>query len=176
MTADTASTSKDYSDYSVICLWHETRDKHLYLGDVTLGKWETPELRSEIIRFWNEKNVLDIRYPCLIPTAMYMENKASGQYLNQQFARDGNIRLLPIPRDKSSGDKVARFLNTVTHFAQGKIHFPKEHEHLHHVVREVISMTGEGSGTGHDDVCDNVSDACVITYGTQSANYLAWVD
>ena len=98
MTADTASTSKDYSDYSVICLWHETRDKHLYLGDVTLGKWETPELRSEIIRFWNEKNVLDIRYPCLIPTAMYMENKASGQYLNQQFARDGNIRLLPIPR------------------------------------------------------------------------------
>ena len=176
MTADTASTSKDYSDYSVICLWHETRSKDLYLGDVTLGKWETPELKAEMIRFWNEKNVFNYVHPCMIPTAMYMEDKSSGQYLNQQFTRDGNIRVLPVPRDKNAGDKVARFLNTVPYFAQGRIHLPKEHKHLHHVVREVLSMTGQGSGTGHDDVCDNFSDACVVTYGVQSANYLAWVD
>lgn len=47
MTADTASTSKDYSDYSVICLWHETRSKDLYLGDVTLGGGKHQNLKQK---------------------------------------------------------------------------------------------------------------------------------
>ena len=175
MTADTASTTKDYSDYSVACFWGVTYANDLHLLDIMLGKYETPELKKELIKFWNKHNVLDMNFPTMLPTALYMEDKSSGQFLNQQFTRDGNIRILPVPKDKSSGDKVARFLNAIPYFAQGRIWFPHEHVHKAHFMREILSMTGLGSGTGHDDCVDNVSDAVDIVYSGSSANYESWV-
>lgn len=175
MTADTASTTKDYSDYSVICFWGITKDNKLVLIDVVIGKYEVPELAVVIREFWAKHNKFDIAYPHMIPTAMYMEDKSSGQYLNQQFMREGQIRLLPVPRDKSGNDKVARFLNTAPYFAQGRIIFPAEHKHKAHVMREILGMTGQGSGTGHDDVCDNVSDACVVAFSGNTTNYDGWL-
>lgn len=175
MTVDTASTIKDYSDFSVCCLWHETRTKDLYLGDLMIGKYEIPELKEALIKFWLKHNKLDVKFPCMLPQAMYMEDKSSGQFLNQQFIREGKIRVLPVPRDSNSGDKIARFLNTIPYFSQGRLYLPFEHEHKAHVVREICGMTAQGSGTGNDDVVDNFSDACIITYGKPSANYMAWV-
>jgi len=175
MTADTASTSKDYSDYSVICYWGVTRESQLVLIDLVLGKWEVPELRLVIIAFWEKHNTLDLRHPCMLPHALYMEDKSSGQFLNQQFMRDGKVRVLPIPKDKSSGDKVARFLNTVPYFAQHRVLMPAKHKHKAHIMRETLNMTGEGSGTGHDDFVDNVSDAVVVAFSGGSANYENWV-
>ncbi|MGL5015979.1 MAG: phage terminase large subunit [Bacteroidales bacterium] len=175
MTADTASTSKDYSDYSVICLWHLARDQRLYLGDVTLGKWETPELKENIEKFWIKHTAFDMRYPSLLPTALYLEDKSSGQFLNQQYQKDGSVRVLPVPKDRTSGDKVARFLNAVPYWAQGRFVMPAEHKHKDHIMREILGMTGQGSGTGHDDVVDNVSDAAVVAFSASSANYQDWV-
>ena len=176
MTADTASTVQTYSDYSVICYWGVTYSNDLYLIDAIVGKFETPELKIEILKFWNKHNKLDIHYPTMLPTALYMEDKSSGQFLNQQFTRDGNIRILPVPKDKTSGDKVARFLNTIPYFAQGRIWFPSEHVHKQHIMREVLGMSGMGSGTGHDDVIDNISDAVAVVYSGGSANYEAWIN
>lgn len=176
ITADTASTKKDYSDFSVLIHWGITRDKYAYALDLMVGKYETPELKVEIKKFWDKCNKLDIRAPACIPRALHMEDKASGQFLNQQFLRDGNIRLLPVPRDGTSGnDKVARFLNAVPYFAQERILWPAGHEHLEHVRREVLGMTSQGSGTGHDDVADNISDMVAIEYSGPSANYESWV-
>jgi predicted phage terminase large subunit-like protein len=176
MTADTASTAKDYSDYSVICLWGVTRDNKLVLIDIILGKWETPELRIEMIKFWKKHtDNFDIKFPLMLPTCMYLEDKSSGQFLNQQFTRDGEIRVMPVPKDKSSGDKVARFLNTVPYWAQGRIEMPAQHKHKAHIMREVLNMTGMGSGTGNDDFIDNVSDAVVVAFSANSANYDAWM-
>lgn len=175
MTADTASTKQDYSDYSVICYWLLTKKGNLYLADVELGKYETPELMKVVVDFWKKHTQLDLRYPMLLPTALYMEDKSSGQFLNQQFTRDGQVRVLPVPKDKSSGDKIARFLNTVPYFAQGRIYFPAEHKHKAHIMREILGMTGEGSGTDHDDVVDNVSDAVAVAFSAQTANYAAWM-
>lgn len=176
ITADTASTVKDYSDYSVIIQWAIQRGtRNAYAYRILVGKFETPELKDALIKFWNECNVLDMRNPCLLPTALYMEDKASGQFLNQQFVRDGNIRLQPVPRDKTAGDKVGRFMNTLPYWAQGRILFPTEDVHTDHCRRELLGMTSMGSGTGHDDVCDNVSDMCAIEYSGITANYEAWV-
>lgn len=175
MTADTASTKQDYSDYSVICLWYLLRTGELLLADVELGKYETPELKIVIEKFWKKHTTLDVRYPCLLPTALYLEDKSSGQFLNQQFTRDGNVRVLPVPKDKSSGDKIARFMNALPYYAQGRIVMPAEHKHKAHVMREVLGMTGEGSGTGNDDVIDNISDATAVAYSAKSANYTAWM-
>lgn len=175
MTSDTASTTKDYSDYSVICLWYVTSDQELYLVDAIVGKYEVPELKKELIAFWNKHNQLNFACPQALPTALYMEDRSSGQFLNQQFTRDGQVRVMPVPKDKSSGDKVARFLNAVPYFAQGRILFPAKHEHKDHIMREIMSMTGMGSGTGHDDAVDNISDAVAIAFSAQSANYTAWM-
>ena len=176
ITADTASTVKDYSDYSVVIQWCIQRGtRNAYAYRILVGKFETPELKDALIKFWDECNVLDMRNPCLLPTALYMEDKASGQFLNQQFVRDGNMRLQPVPRDKTAGDKVGRFMNTLPYWAQGRIFFPTEDVHTDHCKRELLGMTSMGSGTGHDDVCDNVSDMCAIEYSGVSANYEAWV-
>lgn len=177
ITADTASTVKDYSDYSVLIHWViQKGTRNAYAYRISIGKYETPELKTEVIRFWNECTTIDIRNFNLLPTALYMEDKASGQFLNQQFVRDGNIRLMPVPRDKSAGDKVARFMNSLPYWAQKRIHFPSNHEHLDHCKRELLGMTSLGSGTGHDDVCDNVSDLCAIEYSGVTANYEAWAN
>ena len=175
ITADTASTAKEYSDYSVLKHWGVTKERDVYCLDIMLGKFETPELKTAIIGFWEKTNVFDSRWPCCIPRALYMEDKSSGQFLNQQFVRDGNIRLMPVPRDKSGGDKVARFLNTIPYFSTGKIYYPAGHEHIDHVKREILGMTSLGSGTGHDDCCDNVSDMVAIEFSGNNANYSAWV-
>jgi len=175
ITADTASTVKTYSDYSVLIYWGVTKDKELIMLDGVIGKYETPELKKCVLGFWAKCNKLDVRFPLLLPRALYMEDKSSGQFLNQQFVRDGNIRCLPVPRDRSGGDKISRFLNTLTYFAQSKIKFPAGHEHIGHIKREVLAMTSQGSGTGHDDVCDNISDAVAIEFSGLSANYLSWV-
>lgn len=176
LTADTASTAKEYSDYSVLIHWGVEKDtRRLIALRILLGKFETPDLIKEVQKFWEECNVLDMRWPRLLPRALYMEDKSSGQFLNQQFLKDGNIRCLPVPRDKTSGDKISRFMNTLPHFAQDKIWWPAGHQHLDHVKREILGFTDKGSGTGHDDVCDNVSDACAIEYSGASANYQAWM-
>lgn len=176
ITADTASTAKTYSDYAVLKHWGVTKERDVLCLDIMLGKFEVPELKKAIIEFWNKRNKFDLRAPCLVPRALYMEDKSSGQFLNQEFARAGNIRLMPVPRDKSGGDKIARFLNTIPYFSTGKILWPTGHEHLDHVKREILGMTSLGSGTGHDDCCDNVSDMVAIEFSGISANYSSWVD
>lgn len=174
MTADTASTTKSYSDYSIVCYWGISKDKKLYLLDLMVGKWETPELKKEIKSFWDKHNKYNQQYPQLLPTALYMEDKSSGHFLNQTFAREGGIRLLPVPRDTSGGDKLIRFLNAVPHFADGDIYFPAVHIHIDYVVRELTGMTPLGSGTGHDDFVDNCSDAAVVVWGAGQMSYEDW--
>lgn len=174
MTADTASTTKSYSDYSVICYWGLTKLKELFLLDVEVGKYEAPELKAVFENFWKKHAKFNPRYPRLMPKALYMEDKQSGQYLNQQYIRDGKIRVYPIKRDANSGDKITRFMNAVPYFAQERIHLPKNHEHSLHFRREVLAQTGLGNGTGHDDCCDNVSDACELAFGKPVVDYTQW--
>lgn len=175
ITADTASTEKTYSDYSVLKHWGVTRERDIYCLDIMLGKYETPELKKEVIEFWKKRNVLDLTAPACIPRCVYMEDKSSGQFLNQQFVREGSVRVMPVPKDKSNGNKVTRFLNAVPYFAQGRIFFPAGHEHLEHVKREVLGFTSMGSGTGHDDCVDNISDMVAVEFSGNSANYGAWM-
>jgi len=174
MTADTASTKQTYSDYSVICYWGIDKERNLWLIDVMIGKYEVPELIAQVKLFWDRHNKFKREFPRMLPRALHMEDKSSGQYVNQQFLREGSIPLAPIPRDKSGKDKIARYINCINYFAQHRIRFPQGHKHLPHIMREVLGMTGMGSSTGNDDVFDNIADACDIAYGKRTANYEDW--
>lgn len=175
ITADTASTDKEYSDYSVLKHWGITKERDAYCLDIMLGKFEVPELKEEILKFWKSCNILDMRCPSCIPRAIHMEDKSAGQFLNQQFMREGNIRMVVVPRDKNGGNKISRFMNAVPYFAAKKIYFPTGHKHLEHIKREVLGFTSMGSGTGHDDCVDNISDLIAIEFSGACANYQDWM-
>ncbi len=175
MTADTASTKETYSDFSAVFYWGVTREKQLVMIDCMIGKYEVPELIIEVKKFWTKHNTFDYLYPLMLPEALYMEDKSSGQYMNQIFIREGSITCRPVPRDKSGKDKIARFINTLNYWAQGRVLVPSTHKHKSHVMREVLGYTGRGSGTANDDVIDNFSDACDIAFAALSCNYEAWM-
>ena len=179
MTADTASTTKTYSDYSVVCHWGVTHGvkefQKLVLMNVLLGKWETPELVEQVREFWREHSKFNTHHPTWKPRAMYMEDKSSGLFLNQQFIKDGTVRVVPVPRDGSAAnDKFSRFINTIPYFKEGRIILPRRHEHSSHIVRELLGQSEFGPATGHDDVADNVSDAVAIAFSGQLMSYEAW--
>lgn len=176
ITADTASTDKTYSDYSALFHWGVTKERDVYCLGIMLGKYEIPKLKEEVIKFWKICTKLDMRAPCCVARAMHMEDKSAGQFLNQQFLKDGSVRVMPVPRDGTNvNNKVTRFMNTITYFSQGRIFFPAGHEHIEHVKREILGFTSLGSGTGHDDCVDNVSDMVSIEFSGMSANYSAWM-
>lgn len=175
ITADTASTTKSYSDYTVACLWGKTTCDKLVLMDVVIGKWEVPELIPTMRDFWRKHSVYDHQNPSHKPRAFYMEDKSSGLFLNQQFLRDGTVNVRPVPRDGTpTNDKFSRFLNAITYFKSGRIVLPKSHEHYNYMVRELLGQSDLGSSTGHDDFADNVSDAVAIAFAQEQMSYESW--
>lgn len=175
MTADTASTTQTYSDYSVACLWGVTFCGKLILMDVIIDKWEIPDLIPAMRDFWKKHNVFNMNKPTWKPTGFYIEDKSSGLHLNQQFLKDGTVSVKPVPRDSTANnDKFSRFLNTVPYFKAGKILLPSKHEHYAYILREILGQSEFGSSTGHDDVADNVSDAVAIAFAQGLMSYEAW--
>ena len=175
MTADTASTKETYSDPSVVCWWGVTKSYELVLLDILIGKWEVPDLIIAVRDFWRKHKVFNRAEPTMSPRALYMEDKSSGLFLNQQFIRDGTVNVKPVPRDGTkANDKFSRFLNTIPYFKSGKILLPRNHEHKEYIVRELLGQSEFGSATGHDDVADNVSDACNVAFDQQQISYESW--
>lgn len=174
-TADTAATTKDYSDFTVACYWAVTKNSELQLIDVIIDKWDVPDLIVAIRDFWRKYNVFDMNAPNMLPSGFYMEDKSSGLFLNQQFLQDGTVTVRPIARDgTANNDKFSRFLNAVPYIKQGRVLLPREHVHLGHMKRELVGQSEHGNQTGHDDFCDNVSDGVVVAFSTESMSYEDW--
>lgn len=175
MTADTASTTQTYSDYTVSCLWGVTTCSKLVMMDVIIDKWEVPELTIAMRGFWAKHNVFNPNRPSWKPRGFYMEDKSSGLFLNQQFLKDGTVNVKPVPRDgTANNDKFSRFLNTIPYFKEGRIVIPRNHEHKSYIIRELLGQSELGSSTGHDDVADNVADAVVVAFSQGQMSYEAW--
>jgi len=174
-TSDTASTTKTYSDYSVACLWGVTKCNKLALMDTIIDKWETPELIEAMRDFWRKHSKFNPNRPTWKPKGFYIEDKQSGQFLNQQYLKDGTVKVRPVPRDgTANNDKFSRFLNTVPYFKRGQIVLPKNSEFYQYMVRELLGQSQMGSATGHDDFVDNVSDAVAVAFAEAGMSYESW--
>ena len=174
-TADTASTTKNYSSNTVSVFWGVTKQSELVVIDLIVGKWETPDLVFEMRQFWKKYNYFDLHRPTMMPRGMYMENKASGLFLNQQFLKDGSVTVRPVARDNTpNNDKFSRFLNAIPFFRQGRIRLPRNHEHTQFMVRELLGQSEFGNSTNYDDFVDNVSDAVVVAFSVGTNSYEAW--
>ena len=175
MTADTASTTQTYSDYTVAVLWGVTKCNKLLMLDCIKDKWEVPDLIVEIRKFWKKHNVFDIMRPTYKPRGFYIEDKASGLFLNQQFLKDGTVLVKPVPRDgTAANDKFSRFMNTIPYFKAGRILLLKSHEHYQYMRLELLGQSDLGNNTGHDDFCDNVSDAASVAWACERMSYADW--
>lgn len=189
ITGDTASTTRTYSDYTVLCFWGVDKQNRLILLDAIVDKFEIPDLTPTVRGFWKMHNRFDPNYPTMMARAMHLEDKSSGLFLNQQFIKDGSVLVRPVPRDgTSNNDKFTRFLNTIPYFSAGRIVIPreilytpkydnegnKEINIIPYIVTELKGQSALGSSTGHDDVADNFADAVAVAFEGEAMSYGDW--
>ena len=149
MTADTASKTKEWNDYTAIGVWGLTRENKLRLLDMIHAKMEMPELEASILTLYNKWKT-GIRGT--ICSAIYIEDKASGIALIQQLMRKGG---LPIQQITPKADKLTRVLEVVPQIAAGNVELPESENHP--LSREFLAesdLFAADLSHKHDDMVD----------------------
>jgi len=192
MTADTARTVKQSSDYTVIGLWGSRVSAvgtSLFLIDILRGKWE-----KDIVN--NIGYIHDIYYEKVqknIP--LYLEKEGFNQGLNLDDALSRYASKLGVyinilhPDRKQNASKVGRAM-AVNHFIRdGRLLFPRDKTFIHYnaswekmkqaIVYEFAHFKTDDSHA-HDDIIDVCVDAISIALNTNrenkeiSSNYLQY--
>lgn len=150
---DTAQKTAEIHDYSVFQFWGRSRSGGIYLIDQIRDKWESPQLESNLVEFW-EKHKPTIYKP-RGAQFVKVEDKSSGSSLIQSIKQNYNIPIEGIQRNK---DKVLRSMGVVNYFAQGYINIPKYADWLHDYKEEFRKFTPLMTHK-HDDQIDPTVDA-----------------
>jgi predicted phage terminase large subunit-like protein len=135
---DTASTSGEFSDYSVATTWYVEGDTY-YLQDVLRKRLLYPDLKKEIIAY-------SCKHDC---HKIIIEEKGAGQHLIQEFRERGTPIIPYVPK----GDKVMRLATVSPLFEAGAVYFPDRAPWLDDFLTELLQFPN-GS---HDDQVDSVS-------------------
>ncbi|WP_169337076.1 phage terminase large subunit [Algicola sagamiensis] len=136
---DTANKANEINDPSVCTTWAETKLAY-YLLDVWCGKVEFPTLKSTAISLAQKWQ----------PSAILIEDKASGQSLIQEFK--ANTRL-PVIAIEPEGDKITRMSAESAKFEAGKVFMPEAASWLPDYEREIFAFPL----CEHDDQVDSTS-------------------
>jgi predicted phage terminase large subunit-like protein len=133
---DCAFKTGKENDYSVIAVISDAKtDFHIRL--VSRGRWEFPELKRQAVA------LADIWRP----TAVLIEDAASGQSLIQALKSETRLPILPV---KPQGDKVSRAHAVSPLVESGKVCVPDAAPWLNDFIEEVISFPA----APHDDMVD----------------------
>lgn len=145
-------------DYVVFACWGRHNGQK-YLIDMIRGRWDYAETKARFKAFC-EKH----------PKALekYIEAKANGPALVSDF-RDEIIGIRSWPekivdekgREKAnplaSADKVQRVHLIQPEFAGGEVWFPEDLDIKTELEEELLGFSENGSGTGNDDMVDNIT-------------------
>ena len=138
---DTAFKKGSSNDYSVCTVWGETQSGY-YLLDVWRARVEFPELKRVAITL-NDRDH---------PSAVLIEDRASGQSLIQEIMRDSKLPVIAIKVDT---DKETR-VNAISPLIEaGRVFLPESAPWLHDYIEE-LSAFPNGD---HDDQVDSTSQA-----------------
>jgi predicted phage terminase large subunit-like protein len=138
---DTAFKDKTTSDYSVGTVWGVTNNAY-YLLDVIRVKAELPELKRMCMAAYERDQ----------PSAVYIEDAASGQSLIQELKRETRLPIIPVKVDK---DKSIRAYAVTPVIESGRVLLPEYASWLHDYVEELSAFpNGE-----HDDQVDSTTQA-----------------
>lgn len=148
---DTALKTKQANDFSCAALWG-LLDRRAYLIDLLHGKWESPDLLTNIMAFWQKwtrPELMQVR-PQLI-----IEEKAAGTPLLQYLHRNG-VPARGIERDI---DKVRRVQSILQYMETGMVIVPQDGSTLwiDGWLQEHAEFAADGTST-HDDRVDTTVD------------------
>lgn len=138
---DTAKKDQVQNDYSVCTTWAET-DNYYFLLDVWRDKVQFPDLKRAAVDQWAKWR----------PSAVLIEDAASGTSLIQQLSADTLMPVIPIGTKGIA--KEARFEAVTPLFESGRVRLPEEAPWVADYIEEV---TGFGGGIAHDDQADSTS-------------------
>lgn len=158
IVADTAQKQKEHNDYSVFQCWGLTRDKQAILLDQIRGKWDSVDLQSNAISFWNKHSVSLGREAL---RGMYIEDKVSGTGLIQQIKRAGQI---PIYEIKAEKDKLTRLYDVQGFIESGYIFVPESAPWILDFFQECEALRADMKHN-HDDQVDAMVYAISILLG-----------
>lgn len=156
ITADTATKTKTYNDFSVMMEWGVYNGK-VYAINLKRGKWEAPELRTVFSKFIDdafERN--DHQWGNL--RAAYVEDKSSGTGLIQEVGRSSPCQIVALQRNI---DKLTRAMDTAPQIKMGNVFLPMNAPWVTEFVSEHSTFAADDSHK-HDDIVDNTMDAVDI--------------
>lgn len=166
ITADTAYGVKDANDYSVFQCWGFEGNQRAYLLDQVRGKWGYEQLVQVACEFWQKHSATD-PYGRFQPVyRMYIENKASGQSLVQQYDLFREKGVNAFPWDPGLKDKVARVKECLPSIFSGRVILPDtpEASWIDDFIAE-CSAFSEDMSHSHDDCCDCLAMALLLWRG-----------
>ncbi|MBR3163738.1 phage terminase large subunit [Candidatus Saccharibacteria bacterium] len=160
ISADTAFKTTEYSDYTAIGVWGLTQDKKLHLLDLVHKKIDATLLRGTMINLWNKwANNPTIRRP----SAIYIEDKASGMQLIQDLRRLDGLPVLP--HKTKNIDKMMRLSDAIPQIESGNILLPINAGHpiSREVIAEAVQISRDMTHK-HDDIMDMIAIAIEEAY------------
>lgn len=147
ITADTALTTKSYSDYSVFMLWGMKGGK-AYVLDMVRGKYESPELEKTLVEFEAKHRASNKTDGIL--RKIIIEKKASGIGLIQSASRTMRTPIEPYIPDT---DKLTRVMSALPQVKAGNVILPDSASWLNSFLCEFAAFTADNSHK-HDDIVD----------------------
>jgi predicted phage terminase large subunit-like protein len=145
--SDTALTTKDHSDFTVVSTWGVHRDRQLLiLLDLKRGRLEGPDIIPLIRKQGAQHNA----------RVHWIEKSTASLTLIQHGRRDG----LPIRELVADRDKHSRALAATPHFEAGHVLFPLHAPFMPKFLEELLQFPN----AKHDDQVDVVSYAAGVCF------------
>lgn len=159
ITVDTALKTKQANDFSAVALWGRHKGR-AYLVDLMHGKWESPDLLTNVRAFWRKWSNPDLGMP---RPRLVIEEKAAGTPLLQNLRKGDEANKEPpvpavgIERDI---DKVRRVQSILQYIETGMVVLPKENSvpWVEKFLTECAQFAADGTAV-HDDMVDTMVDA-----------------
>ena len=119
ISADTAMTVKEASDYTCLMVGGVTPNGKLHIIDMVHGRFEFPELKQQLVNLYNKYQYTDgITTSC---NEIFIENKASGIQLVQELQANTGLPIIPVEVTK---DKLTRVEEILSYIASGNVLLP----------------------------------------------------
>ncbi len=150
---DTAQKTGEQNHYTVFQLWARSPDMGIFLVDSCRGKWEAPELESQLVAFWNKHK--PTQFKTQGAQVVRIEDKSSGSSLIQSIQRNYFIPIEPIQRNT---DKFTRAMGAVRYIAAGHVHLPRSEPWVYDYTDEFSKFTPLMTHA-YDDQIDPTLDA-----------------
>lgn len=150
IAADTAIQVKEHSDFSCFIVGGVTLNNHLHILQIAHDKWEYPDLKTAALGVYNSWQ-FDKRTTSA--SALFIEDKASGQQLIQDFKRIG----LPVRPIEVTKDKLTRVEEVLDYIAAGLVHLPENRAYgNNNVLLSECEAFSRDMSHKHDDVVDTL--------------------